>query len=169
MSSNFRTFGATLYLENGLFFKGKGFGLEKIGIGEVVFNTSITGYQEIITDPSYAKQIITFTHPHIGNVGTNDEDCESNGIYASGIVIKDLSMIPSSWRSQKSLEQFCADNGCIGIANIDTRELTNILREHGSLRGCIVPDSLKAGNEVDTVLKKFSGLAGLYLAKEVST
>jgi carbamoyl-phosphate synthase small subunit len=169
MSSNFRTFGATLYLENGLFFKGKGFGLEKIGIGEVVFNTSITGYQEIITDPSYAKQIITFTHPHIGNVGTNDEDCESNGIYASGIIIKNLSMIPSSWRSQKSLEQFCADNDCIGIANIDTRELTNILREHGSLRGCIVPDSLKAGNEVDTVLKKFSGLAGLDLAKEVST
>lgn len=169
MSSNFRTFGATLYLENGLFFKGKGFGLEKIGIGEVVFNTSITGYQEIITDPSYAKQIITFTHPHIGNVGTNDEDCESNDIYASGIIIKNLSMIPSSWRSQKSLEQFCADNDCIGIANIDTRELTNILREHGSLRGCIVPDSLKAGNEVDTVLKKFSGLAGLDLAKEVST
>jgi carbamoyl-phosphate synthase small subunit len=151
------------------FFKGKGFGLEKIGIGEVVFNTSITGYQEIITDPSYAKQIITFTHPHIGNVGTNDEDCESNGIYASGIVIKNLSMIPSSWRSQKSLEQFCAENDCIGIANIDTRELTNILREHGSLRGCIVPDSHKAGNEVDTVLKKFSGLAGLDLAKEVST
>ena len=169
MSSNFRTFDATLYLENGLFFKGKGFGLEKISIGEVVFNTSITGYQEIITDPSYAKQIITFTHPHIGNVGTNDEDCESNGIYASGIVIKDLSMIPSSWRSQKSLEQFCADNGCIGIANIDTRELTNILREHGSLRGCIVPDFLKAGNEADTILEKFSGLAGLDLAKEVST
>jgi len=169
MSSNFRTFGATLYLENGLFFKGKGFGLEKIGIGEVVFNTSITGYQEIITDPSYAKQIITFTHPHIGNVGMNDEDCESNGIYASGIVIKNLSMIPSSWRSQKSLEQFCAENDCIGIANIDTRELTNILRDHGSLRGCIVPDSHKAGNEVNTVLKKFTGLAGLDLAKEVST
>ncbi len=169
MSSNFRTFGATLYLENGLFFKGKGFGLEKIGIGEVVFNTSITGYQEIITDPSYAKQIITFTHPHIGNVGTNDEDSESNDTYASGIVIKNLSMIPSSWRSQKSLEQFCADNDCIGIANIDTRELTNILREHGSLRGCIVPDSLKAGIEADTLLKKFSGLAGLDLAKEVST
>lgn len=169
MSFDSKTFDATLYLENGKYFKGRGFGSHKVGVGEVVFNTSITGYQEIITDPSYAKQIITFTHPHIGNVGTNDEDCESKGIYASGIVVKDLSKIPSSWRNKKPLEQFCKDNDCVGIANIDTRELANTIRDSGSLRGCIIPASLEAYNDSDTILKNFSGLAGLDLAREVST
>lgn len=169
MSPSFETFGATLYLENGLYFKGNGFGKEKVGIGEVVFNTSITGYQEIITDPSYAKQIITFTHPHIGNVGTNLEDSESQGIYASGIVVKDLAYIPSSWRSKQSLDLFCKQNDCVGIANIDTRQLTNVLRSQGSLRGCIIPDSLRQKNQPDKIFSIFSGLAGLDLAKEVST
>ena len=134
------TFPAILCLEDGTVFKGKGFGNQSLSVGEIVFNTSMSGYQEIITDPSYAKQIIAFTHPHIGNTGTNPEDSESDKIYASGVVIKDLPSNFSNWRATESLESFLESKKAIGIANIDTRQLTAKLRDHGSLKACIAAD-----------------------------
>ena len=163
------SFPAILVLEDGTVIEGTGFGAKKLSVGEIVFNTSMSGYQEIITDPSYAKQIIAFTHPHIGNTGINDEDNESDSIFASGIVIKDLPDHFSNWRATQSLNTFLESKETIGISNIDTRELTAKLRDHGSLKACIAPgdqDSLSIAQEA---LNQFSGLEGLDLAKEVST
>ena len=163
------SFPAILVLEDGTVIEGTGFGVKKPSVGEIVFNTSMSGYQEIITDPSYAKQIIAFTHPHIGNTGINDEDNESDSIFASGIVIKDLSDHYSNWRATQSLNNFLESKETIGISNIDTRELTAKLRDHGSIKACIAPgdqDSLSIAQEA---LNQFSGLEGLDLAKEVST
>ena len=163
------SFPAILVLEDGTVIEGTGFGAKKPSVGEIVFNTSMSGYQEIITDPSYAKQIIAFTHPHIGNTGINDEDSESSSIFASGIVIKDLPDHFSNWRATQSLNSFLESKETIGISNIDTRELTAKLRDHGSLKACIAPgdqDSLSIAQEA---LNQFSGLEGLDLAKEVST
>jgi len=163
------SFPAILVLEDGTVIEGTGFGAKKPSVGEIVFNTSMSGYQEIITDPSYAKQIIAFTHPHIGNTGINDEDNESSSIFASGIVIKDLPDHFSNWRATQSLNSFLESKETIGISNIDTRELTAKLRDHGSLKACIAPgdqDSLSIAQEA---LNQFSGLEGLDLAKEVST
>ena len=163
------SFPAILVLEDGTVIEGTGFGAKKPSVGEIVFNTSMSGYQEIITDPSYAKQIIAFTHPHIGNTGINDEDSESSSIFASGIVIKDLPDHYSNWRATQSLNSFLESKETIGISNIDTRELTAKLRDHGSLKACIAPgdqDSLSIAQEA---LNQFSGLEGLDLAKEVST
>ena len=163
------SFPAILVLEDGTVIEGTGFGATKPSVGEIVFNTSMSGYQEIITDPSYAKQIIAFTHPHIGNTGINDEDNESSSIFASGIVIKDLPDHYSNWRATQSLNSFLESKETIGISNIDTRELTAKLRDHGSLKACIAPgdqDSLSIAQEA---LNQFSGLEGLDLAKEVST
>ena len=163
------SFPAILVLEDGTVIEGTGFGAKKPSVGEIVFNTSMSGYQEIITDPSYAKQIIAFTHPHIGNTGINDEDNESDSIFASGIVIKDLPDHFSNWRATQSLNSFLESRETIGISNIDTRELTAKLRDHGSLKACIAPgdqDSLSIAQEA---LNQFSGLEGLDLAKEVST
>ena len=163
------SFPAILVLEDGTVFEGTGFGAIKLSVGEIVFNTSMSGYQEIITDPSYAKQIIAFTHPHIGNTGINDEDNESSSIFASGIVIKDLPDHFSNWRATQSLNSFLESKETIGISNIDTRELTAKLRDHGSIKACIAPgdqDSLSIAQEA---LNQFSGLEGLDLAKEVST
>ena len=163
------SFPAILVLEDGTVIEGTGFGAKNPSVGEIVFNTSMSGYQEIITDPSYAKQIIAFTHPHIGNTGINDEDNESSSIFASGIVIKDLPDHFSNWRATQSLNSFLESKETIGISNIDTRELTAKLRDHGSLKACIAPgdqDSLSIAQEA---LNQFSGLEGLDLAKEVST
>jgi len=163
------SFPAKLILEDGTEFEGLGFGYQQFSVGEVVFNTSMTGYQEIITDPSYAQQIITFTHPHIGNTGINPEDSESDSIYASGVVIKDLPRHFSNWRATQSLDDFLLQNKCIGIAKIDTRKLTAILREKGSLKACIYPSADDMTNAARENLSTFNGLAGLDLAKVVST
>ena len=163
------TFPAILVLEDGTVYQGLGFGNKALSVGEIVFNTSMSGYQEIITDPSYAKQIIAFTHPHIGNTGTNPEDNESEYVFASGVVIKDLPKNYSNWRATESLESFLETKEAIGIANIDTRQLTAKLRDHGSLKACIVPDSDDALILANNAMNQFDGLEGLDLAKEVST
>ena len=163
------TFPAILVLEDGTVYQGLGFGNKALSVGEIVFNTSMSGYQEIITDPSYAKQIIAFTHPHIGNTGTNPEDNESEHVFASGVVIKDLPKNYSNWRATESLESFLETKEAIGIANIDTRQLTAKLRDHGSLKACIVPDSDDALILANNAINQFDGLEGLDLAREVST
>jgi carbamoyl-phosphate synthase small subunit len=160
---------ALLALEDGTLFWGESIGSEGQTVGEVVFNTALTGYQEILTDPSYARQIVTLTYPHIGNTGTNDEDEESSHIVASGLVIRDLPLLASSWRNQRPLDQYLRDNKVVGIADIDTRKLTRILREKGAQSGCIV-----AGGNIDAeaavaAAKGFGGLKGMDLAKEVTT
>ena len=143
------SFKAILAFEDGSVFYGKGFGKEKFDVGELVFNTSMTGYQEIITDPSYKKQIITFTHPHIGNTGINHEDNESNIIHASGIVVKNFCEKPSNWRSSSTLDEFLIKNETIAISNVDTREITSILREKGAMNCCI--GSLSMISEDDAI------------------
>jgi carbamoyl-phosphate synthase small subunit len=160
---------AFLVLEDGTIFRGDSIGADGQTVGEVVFNTAMTGYQEILTDPSYARQIVTLTYPHIGNTGTNDEDEESNAIYAAGLIIRDLPLIVSNWRSQKPLDEYLSDNGIVAIADIDTRKLTRILREKGAQNGCII-----AGDDLDEAAaleaaKAFPGLKGMDLAKEVTT
>jgi len=163
------TFPAILVLEDGTVYQGLGFGKKVLSVGEIVFNTSMSGYQEIITDPSYAKQIIAFTHPHIGNTGTNPEDNESEHVFASGVVIKDLPKNYSNWRATESLASFLEAKEAIGIANIDTRQLTAKLRDHGSLKACIVPDGEDSLSLANKAINQFVGLEGLDLAKEVST
>ena len=163
------SFPAILVLEDGSIIEGIGFGAKAPSVGEIVFNTSMSGYQEIITDPSYAQQIIAFTHPHIGNTGINEEDNESDSIFASGIVIKDLPKHYSSWRATQSLERFLESKNTIGISNIDTRALTAKLRDLGALKACIAPGDKNSISTVTDALNQFSGLEGLDLAKEVST
>ena len=160
---------AILVLEDGTVFKGVSIGADGSSVGEVVFNTSMTGYQEILTDPSYARQIVTLTYPHIGNTGTNDEDEESPSIHACGLVIRDLPLLASNFRNQASLSDYLSARNVVGIANIDTRKLTRILREKGAQEGCII-----AGDNLDEVAalaqaKAFPGLKGMDLAKEVTT
>jgi len=163
------SFKAILALEDGSIFYGEGFGEEKVDVGEIVFNTSMTGYQEIITDPSYKKQIITFTHPHIGNTGINDEDNESSKIHASGIVINEFCSKPSNWRSTKTLEEFLVEQNIIAISGINTRQLTSLLRDKGSMNCCIGSLSKIIETEALEKAKDFSGLQGMDLAKVVST
>jgi carbamoyl-phosphate synthase small subunit len=160
---------ALLALEDGTLFWGESIGIEGETVGEVVFNTSITGYQEILTDPSYAQQIVTLTYPHIGNVGTNEEDEESSHIVASGLVVRDLPQLASNWRSQMPLDAYMRKNRVVGIADIDTRKLTRILREKGAQSGCIVAgDNIDASAAVARA-RGFPGLKGMDLAKEVTT
>ena len=159
---------AILILEDGTTFSGKSIGIDSYSVGEVVFNTAMTGYQEIITDPSYHKQIVTLTYPHIGNTGTNDEDNESKDSFCSGLVIRESSPISSNWRNQLSLEDFLTKNQIVGISNIDTRKLTNHLRNHGSMNACLTANGLSS-DEALLEARSFSGLAGLDLAQEVST
>ena len=159
---------AILALEDGTIFRGTSIGAAGSSVGEVVFNTSITGYQEIISDPSYARQIVTLTYPHIGNVGVNGEDVESTGIFVSGLVVRDVPVRISNWRAEKSLTEYLTEHKVVGIADIDTRKLTRILRDKGAQRGCIV-----AGEAIDEacaidLAKGFPGLQGMDLAKEVS-
>jgi carbamoyl-phosphate synthase small subunit len=163
------SFPAILVLEDGSIYEGNGFGAEEPSVGEIVFNTSMSGYQEIITDPSYAKQIIAFTHPHIGNTGINDEDNESDSIFAAGIVIKDLPNHYSNWRATQSLDRFLESKKTIGISDIDTRALTAKLRDCGSLKACIAPGDKGSLAIAREALNEFDGLEGLDLAREVST
>ena len=160
---------ALLVLEDGTVFKGESIGAEGCSVGEVVFNTAMTGYQEILSDPSYARQIVTLTYPHIGNVGTNSEDNESNGVYASGLVIRDLPLLSSNWRSEKTLQQYLLDNNVVAIANIDTRKLTRLLRDKGAQRGCIMAGESVHVELAKTAIADFPGLKGMDLAKEVTT
>ncbi len=160
---------ALLVLEDGSVFKGTAIGATGVSVGEVVFNTSMTGYQEILTDPSYAEQIVTLTYPHIGNTGTNSEDKESDKIWAKGLIIRDLPLIASNFRNEQSLSDYLIANNILGIADIDTRRLTRILRDKGAQNGCII-----AGEDLDEakaleLAKAFPGLKGMDLAKEVTT
>ena len=163
---------AVLALEDGSIFHGVALGAEGSASGEVVFNTSMTGYQEILTDPSYAQQIVTLTYPHIGSTGTNDEDNESDGVWATGLVIRDLPLIASNWRSEQTLQDFLVERNVVAIAEIDTRRLTRVLRDKGPLNGCIVSgaalENMGEGGAVDKA-KEFPGLKGMDLAKVVST
>ena len=168
---------AILVLEDGSVFKGKAIGASGRSSGEVVFNTAMTGYQEILTDPSYAQQIVTLTYPHIGNTGINAEDNESEKVWVAGLVIRDLPLLASNWRHETSLEAFLLERGVVAIADIDTRRLTRILREKGAQNGCIIAgaevDQVNAETGiVDSALKDvlaFPGLKGMDLAKSVST
>ena len=158
-----------LALADGTIFRGQSIGAKGNTTGEVVFNTALTGYQEILTDPSYARQIVTLTVPHIGNTGTTPEDLEAAQIYPAGLVIRDLPILPSNWRSNESLSQFLERGRVVAIAGVDTRKLTRVLREKGAQAGCIM-----TGEQVDEaaavkLARKFPGLKGMDLAKVVTT
>jgi|TARA_R110002126_G_scaffold360_2_gene2395 carbamoyl-phosphate synthase small subunit len=159
---------ALLVLEDGTVFSGTAIGATGISVGEVVFNTSMTGYQEILTDPSYSRQIVTLTYPHIGNTGTNDEDTESDSVHACGLIIRDLPLMASNFRNQQSLSDYLKANNVVGIADIDTRKLTRILREKGAQAGCIMVGNLDEAKAL-AAAKAFPGLKGMDLAKEVTT
>jgi len=160
---------ALLALEDGTLFRGSAIGAAGQTTGEVVFNTAMTGYQEILTDPSYARQIVTLTYPHIGNTGSNPEDEEAADIHCAGLVIRDLPLLASNWRNHTSLQDYLESHGVIGIADIDTRRLTRILREKGAQNGCLM-----AGERIDetaavAMARKFPGLKGMDLAQVVTT
>ena len=165
---------AILALADGTFYVGNSIGMAGSTVGEVVFNTSMTGYQEILTDPSYCQQIVTLTYPHIGNYGTNGEDIESDRVHAAGLIIKDLPLVASNFRSTQTLSAYLVSNATVAIANIDTRQLTRHLRVHGAQNGCIL--ALKAGETVTSAAiekaiaaaKTAPSMGGLDLAKEVS-
>ena len=159
---------AILALEDGSIFKGISIGADGETIGEVVFNTAMTGYQEILTDPSYAKQIVTLTYPHIGNTGINSEDIESDQIWSAGLVIRNLPLVASNWRSEKSLDEYLKENNIVAIAEIDTRRLTRILREKGAQNGCIMAGDDISEEAAIAAAKSFPGLKGMDLAQEVS-
>ncbi len=165
---------AILVLEDGSVFQGTAIGAKGMSVGEVVFNTSMSGYQEILTDPSYARQIVTLTYPHIGNTGTNAEDEESAGVWAAGLVIRNLPLLASNFRNEQNLDEYLQARNVVAIAEIDTRRLTRILRDKGAMNGCVM-----AGADVDKDIesakakalkaaKDFPGLVGMDLAKEVS-
>jgi len=159
---------AILALEDGSVFKGLAIGAKGTSVGEVVFNTAMSGYQEILTDPSYARQIVTLTYPHIGNTGTNAEDEESTAIWAAGLVIRDLPLLASNFRNEEGLSEYLTRNNIVAIADIDTRRLTRILREKGAQNGCLM-----AGDGIDEAAaleqaRGFAGLKGMDLAKEVT-
>jgi len=159
---------AILALEDGTVFRGLAIGASGAAVGEVVFNTAMTGYQEILTDPSYARQIVTLTYPHIGNTGTNEEDEESGAVWATGLVIRDLPLLASNYRNQQNLQDYLESRGVVAIADIDTRRLTRLLREKGAQNGCLM-----AGDEIDegaalAQARAFPGLKGMDLAREVS-
>jgi carbamoyl-phosphate synthase small subunit len=162
-----RTEAAALVLADGTVFRGRSIGARGKAAGEVVFNTAITGYQEIITDPSYCRQIVTLTYPHIGNTGVNQEDEESARVYPEGLVVRDMPRLHSNWRAQADLSSYLRKNNVVGIAEIDTRKLTRILREKGAQNGCLVAGEV----DVDQALSEargFPGLAGMDLAKVVT-
>ena len=159
---------AILVLEDGSIFKGTAIGADGSATGEAVFNTAITGYQEILTDPSYAEQIVTLTYPHIGSVGTNSEDEECGKIWSKGLVIRDLPLLASNFRSEQSLQDYLAERGIIGIADIDTRRLTRVLRDKGSQNGCIMAGDIDEDGAL-AAAKDFGGLKGLDLAQVVTT
>ncbi|TNF36361.1 MAG: carbamoyl-phosphate synthase small subunit [Gammaproteobacteria bacterium] len=159
---------AILALADGTVFRGRSIGASGQSVGEVVFNTAMTGYQEILTDPSYSRQIVTLTYPHIGNTGTNAEDVESSGVHAAGLVIRDLPLLASNYRNTEDLSSYLKRHNIVAIADIDTRKLTRILREKGAQNGCLM-----AGSDDETAAlaaaRAFPGLVGMDLAKEVTT
>jgi carbamoyl-phosphate synthase small subunit len=160
---------AILVLEDGTVFEGESVGAPGLSVGEVVFNTAMTGYQEMLTDPSYARQMITLTYPHIGNTGTTEQDNEASQVWAAGLIVRDVPRRPSSWRNQLSLPDWLQQRGVVAIAGIDTRKLTRILRERGAQNGALMAGP---GLDVDKALeaaRKFPGLKGMDLAKVVST
>jgi carbamoyl-phosphate synthase small subunit len=159
---------ALLALADGTVFRGRSIGADGVTVGEVVFNTAITGYQEILTDPSYCEQIVTLTYPHIGNTGVNAADEESPRVYAAGLVIRDLPLRASSWRAEQTLPEYLAARGVVAIADIDTRRLTRVLREKGAQAGCLMAGRV---DEAEALAKarSFPGLAGMDLAKVVTT
>jgi carbamoyl-phosphate synthase small subunit len=159
---------AILALADGSVFRGESIGADGSSVGEVVFNTAMTGYQEILTDPSYSRQIVTLTYPHIGNTGVTPEDVESNKVQAAGLVIRDLPLLASNWRSKQSLDEYLKDNGIVAIAGIDTRRLTRILREKGSQSGCLLAGDDISDEQALELARGFPGLKGMDLAKEVS-
>jgi len=156
-----------LVLADGTIFRGRSIGAEGISVGEVVFNTAMTGYQEILTDPSYCRQIVTLTYPHIGNTGVNDEDPEAARVHAAGLVVRDVPRVLSSWRSQSDLGTYLKAAGVVGIADLDTRKLTRILREKGAQSGCLMAGSINTETALAEA-RKFPGLAGMDLARVVS-
>ena len=158
---------AILVLADGSVFHGTSIGATGHTIGEVVFNTSMTGYQEILTDPSYFQQIVTLTYPHIGNTGTNSEDWESDGVYAAGLIIRDLPLLHSNFRANQSLSDYLKDNNVVAIADIDTRRLTRILRDKGAQAGCIMSGEIDEQKALELALS-FGSMAGKDLAQEVS-
>ena len=159
---------ALLALADGTVFKGKGIGASGASVGEVVFNTALTGYQEILTDPSYASQIVTLTYPHIGNYGVNREDCEASRVHAAGLVIRDLPLLASNFRSELTLDAWLRDANVLGLADIDTRKLTRILREKGAQAGCLMAGEHLDADAAIAQARGFPGLAGMDLAKVVS-
>ena len=161
---------AVLALEDGTVFHGVSVGAVGTATGEVVFNTAMTGYQEILTDPSYSRQIVTLTYPHIGNTGTNPEDLESGSVHAAGLVIRNLPMLHSSWRATESLPEFLSRSGVVAIAELDTRRLTRVLREKGAQAGCIASGEAAARTDLAVeAARRFPGLKGMDLAKVVTT
>ncbi|HJP26447.1 MAG TPA: glutamine-hydrolyzing carbamoyl-phosphate synthase small subunit [Arenicellales bacterium] len=159
---------ALLVLEDGTLFQGRSAGVSGYGVGEVVFNTSMTGYQEILTDPSYARQLITLTYSHIGNTGTTEEDEEAGEIYASGLIIRDLPPRVSNWRSTQSLPDYLSQRRIVAISDIDTRKLTRHLRQKGAQNGCIVAGETIDEDEALEKARDFPGLKGMDLAQEVT-
>jgi carbamoyl-phosphate synthase small subunit len=160
---------AILALEDGSVFWGVAIGADGAASGEVVFNTSMTGYQEILTDPSYCRQIVTLTYPHVGNTGVNGEDLESDRVWAAGLVIRDLPLAMSNFRAQQPLDRYLAAQGVVAIADIDTRRLTRILREKGAQNGCIMAGAEANEPEALAAARAFLGLKGMDLAREVTT
>jgi carbamoyl-phosphate synthase small subunit len=158
---------AILALADGTIFRGESIGAAGLSVGEVVFNTSMTGYQEILTDPSYCRQIVTLTYPHIGNTGTNPEDVEADRIHAAGLVIRDLPLRASSWRMRSTLPDYLAAEGVVAIAGIDTRRLTRILRDKGAQAGCVMGGDVDEARALSEA-RAFPGLGGMDLAKVVS-
>jgi carbamoyl-phosphate synthase small subunit len=159
---------ALLALADGTVFRGQGIGAIGASVGEVVFNTALTGYQEILTDPSYARQIVTLTWPHIGNVGVNREDCEASRIFAAGLVIRDLPLLVSNFRSEQSLDACLKAENVVAIAGVDTRKLTRVLRERGTQAGCLLTGDKLDADAAIAQARAFPGLAGMDLAREVS-
>ena len=159
---------AVLALADGTLFRGTSVGADGQTIGEVVFNTAMTGYQEILTDPSYCRQIVTLTYPHIGNTGTNSEDMESSRVHASGLIIRDSSMLNSNWRSERSFTGFMQQANAVAIADIDTRKLTRLIRKKGAQSGCIMTGDANPDVAIEHA-RKFPGIAGMDLAKFVTT
>jgi len=158
---------AILALADGTVFRGESIGADGASVGEVVFNTAMTGYQEILTDPSYCRQIVTLTHPHIGNTGINPEDIESDRIYSAGLVVRDLPLLASSWRKAQDLSAYLREQNVVAISGIDTRKVTRILREKGAQSGCLMAGKVDDG-EALRLARDFPGLAGMDLAKVVS-
>ncbi|WNW11803.1 glutamine-hydrolyzing carbamoyl-phosphate synthase small subunit [Pseudomonas sp. DTU_2021_1001937_2_SI_NGA_ILE_001] len=160
---------AILALADGSIFRGEAIGADGQTVGEVVFNTAMTGYQEILTDPSYAQQIVTLTYPHIGNTGTTPEDAESDRVWSAGLVIRDLPLVASNWRNKLSLQDYLKANNVVAIAGIDTRRLTRVLREKGAQNGCILAGDNISEEAAIAAACGFPGLKGMDLAKVVST